>query len=903
MGGEVTKQSKTMGHSRSTVSILSSPKSRASSHKSLNKERNKSQESEQRPSHKRNYKKEKIEIVAKKKSNISNERKVLELVQKHNSSRKDEDIITNIIDKHFFMQTLTKQAKNEIITTMSLCKINAGVTLFKQGSYGSYWYVVSEGVLELYIRNEFRLELKRGNSFGELSLMYDSPRAATVIAKTDSYVWVLKRESFRKIINFLGQLYFDENMKFLNSIHFPIDSTFKSVLANNLMIHIYKAGEVIFNEGQEAGSMYIVKKGEVNCLKNNKVVRVLTRGDNFGQKAILLESKRSLDVVAKTDCELTSISVEFFRTQIGDNYKRVLYESFIDMIFKQSKYFNFVCTKLVNKIAYLFEVKDFAKNEVIFKKGSPITGKICLVLEGNIYDKRINQIKASRNSILFEQELYEGKEGAIPNHLIAEPDCLIAFLDYKIFKEQLGGDMLAIQKKSQQIISFDQIHMFKILSDDTIESLRSKLVIEKFDNGQRIITQGEIGDKFYIIKSGRVDFFFNSKYVRSSHEGEEFGARALILVNEKRSATAIANGYVEVFSLSAKDFKNILNPNLIEYFKKKFYLEDNTIELKDLDNLKELGQGNFGFVNLIRSRKNKQLYAIKALRLKQIKREKLEVCVDLEKSVLLKIDHPFIMKLVKYFKNEHYIFFLMEYIRGKELWEVIRDIGLLNKTQTQFYGASLLLAIEYLHKKKIVYRDIKPENVMVCDTGYIKIIDFGTVKEIQERTNTIIGTPHYMAPEIVRGEGYSFQVDVWSIAVCLFEFYCGKLPFGEELEDPMDVYRAVAKEELQFPPFVKDLQFIELMNKMLKKNPLNRLWKIQQIKSTSYFSEFNWNKLISLSMDAPYKLKLKDDGISKGGSSVPYLSYLKSITKDEEMFSNRRQSVRGAEFEKWYKKF
>ena len=124
-------------------------------------------------------------------------------------------------------------------------------------------------------------------------------------------------------------------------------------------------------------------------------------------------------------------------------------------------------------------------------------------------------------------------------------------------------------------------------------------------------------------------------------------------------------------------------------------MEDNTIELKDLDNIKELGSGNFGSVNLVRNKKNKQFYAIKALDLDQIKKENLEVCVELEKNVLLKTDHPFIMKMVKYLKNENYIFFINEYIKGKELWDVIRDIGLLNKEQTQFYIASILLAINH----------------------------------------------------------------------------------------------------------------------------------------------------------------------------------------------------------------
>ena len=369
--------------------------------------------------------------------------------------------------------------------------------------------------------------------------------------------------------------------------------------------------------------------------------------------------------------------------------------------------------------------------------------------------------------------------------------------------------------------------------------------------------------------------------------------------NEKRSATAIANGEVYCYTLTAKVFKSILEPSLYEYFTSKFYLEDNTIELRDLDNIKELGSGSFGSVNLVRNKKNKQLYAIKALDTEQIKKENLESSVELEKNVLLKVDHPFIMKMVKHLKNEYYIFFITEYIKGKELWEVIRDIGLLNKEQTQFYSASILLAIDYLHKHKIIYRDIKPENVMVNEKGYIKIIDFGTVKEIKDRTSTIIGTSHYMAPEITKGEGYSFEVDIWSIAICMYEFYCGKLPFGEEYEDPMDIYRAVSKEELSFPNFVHDEKFMVLLNKMLKKSPTSRLWKFQQIKNDPFFEDFNWKQLISLSYPPPYMIKFKDE--KENNASIPYLSYLQG--KQNKNRPKKKKSNRQLKFEKWLKNF
>ena len=844
-------------------------------------------------------KKEKISVMSKDKDDKNQEKKVLELIHEKNAEKEDYDLIYDIISKHFFLQTLNNQAKNEIIISMSLYSLKSGKTLYTQGSSGNFWYIVHSGQLNKFMDDKLVSTINPGDSFGEHALMNNSPRSNTIVAVTDCKLWVLKRQVFKKILEFIFTLNYEQNKKFLEGINIPLDSTIKAIMANNLIQEIYKAGQYIFKEGELGGCMYIIKEGEVECIKGDKVVRVLKQGDNFGQKALLEDAKRSLDVKAKTDCKMYSISSDFFQTQFGEDFREQLYFSFISTAFVGSKHFNSLNPKMISKTFPYFEFRSLKFDELVYPKNQKICEKLCVVLEGNIIDKKINKVEAKRYEILFEDQLVNGSDETIKHDLLAEPDCILAEIDYSKFKELIGGDIKTAQTKSNQLNSFGNISLFRILSDEKIEFLQNNLKIEKFQNGKKIINQGDVGDKLFIIKSGRVDFFVNSRYIRSLNDGEDFGAKSLILSSDKRTATAIANGEVQCYTLTAKVFKSILEPNLYEYFTNKFALEDNTIELKDLDNIKELGSGNFGSVNLVRNKKNKQFYAIKALDLEQIKLENLEECVELEKNVLLKTDHPFIMKMVKYLKNENYIFFINEYIKGKELWEVIRDIGLLNKEQTQFYIASILLAINHLHKKKIIYRDIKPENVMVNVKGYIKIIDFGTVKEIEDRTTTVIGTSHYMAPEITKGEGYSFQVDIWSIAICMYEFFCGKLPFGEDLEDPMDIYRAVCKEELSFPNFVHDEKYMSLMNKMLKKNPAQRLWKFEQIKSDPYFSDFDWSKLISLSYPPPYMIKMKPD--KEVTSVIPYMSFLQS--KNVKRNDKKKKSNRQIKFEKWLKNF
>ena len=905
MGGELEK--KTLEENKNLNELLKTEKSKK------NKNRNKKEandglttETAKSNNHKRagggKKKKEKVQVIAKDKSEkqVNYEKKVLELIHDKNPAKEDYDMMYDIISKHFFLQALTHQAKEEIIISMSLYKVSKGVTLYTQGLPGNYWYIVQSGELSVFMNDKQVAKLKSGQSFGERALMDGTLRSNTIIADTDCNLWALKRQVFRKIIEFIFTSNYEENMKFLEQVDLPIDSTLKSIMANNLIQEIYLKGQYICREGEFGSSLYIIKDGEVECLKGETVIRILKKGDNFGQKALLEGDVRSLDVKAKTDCKIYSISSEFFKNQYGDNFKTVLYFNFITISFNNSKIFKKINSKIIAKSFQYFKFRSLKNNEIVYQKGQKISEKLCVVLEGNIVDKKINRVEAKRYEILFEKKLSEGAEDVLKNNLVAEPDCILAEIDFDKFKETVGGDLNEAQTKSNQLASFEHVPMFRILSDDKIEFLQNNLKVEKFANGKKIITQGEIGDKLFIIKKGRVDFFVNSRYIRSLNDGEEFGARSLILSTEKRSATAIANGEVSCYTLTADIFKSILEPNLYEYFTNKIFLEDNTIELKDLDNVKELGSGNFGSVNLVRNKKNKFMYAIKALNLEQIKLENLEECVEVERDVLLKIDHPFIMKMVKYLKNESYIFFINEYIKGKELWEVIRDIGLLNKEQTQYYGGSILLAIDYLHKQKIIYRDIKPENVMVSIKGYIKIIDFGTVKEIKDRTSTIIGTSHYMAPEITKGEGYSFQVDIWSIAICMYEFFCGKLPFGEDYDDPMDIYRAVSQEELTFPSFVKDKEFMSLMNKMLRKSPTNRLWKFNQIKEDPYFKDFDWNKLISLSYPPPYKLKMKEEK-ENSGQSIPYLSYLQS--KGAKRGGKKKKSNRQIKFEKWLKNF
>ena len=178
------------------------------------------------------------------------------------------------------------------------------------------------------------------------------------------------------------------------------------------------------------------------------------------------------------------------------------------------------------------------------------------------------------------------------------------------------------------------------------------------------------------------------------------------------------------------------------------------------------------------------------------------------------------------------------------------------------------MAIEYLHSQNIIYRDLKPENAVVDQNGYLCLVDLGTAKVLNEdngyRTFTIIGTPHYMAPEVAEGQGYTFSTDLWSLGIILFEMVCGRLPFGNDADDPYQILDEVANGgEPTFPQDYEDPSGMHLILELLKRDPVERhVDNFVKIKNRAFFCDFDWEKLGKKVMNSPFKINREKLNIS-----------------------------------------
>jgi cGMP-dependent protein kinase len=313
---------------------------------------------------------------------------------------------------------------------------------------------------------------------------------------------------------------------------------------------------------------------------------------------------------------------------------------------------------------------------------------------------------------------------------------------------------------------------------------------EKFKENQYIFKENTEGDKFYLINIGSVRISHGGKIIRDLEKGNHFGEISL-LNKENRTASVYTLKDTICYVLSKNDFLSVIDEGILEIIRSKIFLQDTSIKLDDLYYIKFLGKGKFGNVSLVHNKKN--LYAIKAVsRIAVDKQKILSKYFIAEKKIMMQIDHPFIIKYVKSLKNELYCFFILEFINGKNMDDYLTERKYLrNSYETKFYISSLLIIIDYLHKKNIAHRDLKPSNIMIDKTGYLKMIDFGTSKCVTDFMQTIIGTPHYIAPEILVGKGYSLSSDFWSLGICMYEIYYGCYPFGNNATDILEVYKEV----------------------------------------------------------------------------------------------------------------
>lgn len=292
------------------------------------------------------------------------------------------------------------------------------------------------------------------------------------------------------------------------------------------------------------------------------------------------------------------------------------------------------------------------------------------------------------------------------------------------------------------------------------------------------------------------------------------------------------------------------------------YDEPAKISVDDFDLLSTLGEGGFGKVMQVQHKESGKIFAMKAINKSKVTTSAKRINDIANERAILQNDSPFLVHLHYAFQTEEKLYFVMDLCPGGDLWfHLKQQKNGFPKKIARFFAAEILLAIEALHSMNVVYRDLKPENVLLDAEGHICLTDFGISKVVGEtdnaRTNSIVGTTCFMAPEVIKGEEYGKGVDWWSFGVVLYHMLTGMHPFYARSK--MEIIQKIMTRKITAYPGCPTKKGFMLLEKLMTLDPAERISDAQSIKRHPFFKPMEWEKLRLKKVKVPFQISVKGD--------------------------------------------
>eukprot|EP00947_MAST-08B_sp_MAST-8B-sp1_P003267 g3267.t1 len=681
------------------------------------------------------------------------------------------ELIMKSLEDHFVFSGLDQEERDAVVGLVQPRDIIVGDALITEGDVAANeFYIIESGTVDIDVGGKFIRNMGAGSSLGELALLYNSPRTASARCKESGRVWVLGRKPFRYIVTKTSSANYEATVDALANvdlIQFLTDEQLHD-LAAVATEHNFHDGDLIIEKGSEGDVFFLLLDGKVRCSEVGKdglgSLEIVSGGEHsyFGERALITNEPRAANVTAVGDVRCMTIDRDTFVRLLGP----------------------------------LQDAMDQNLTSRILKTVPLLTG---------LTEEEHDQL----NAALGRQQFAKGTR--------------------IITQGELGESFF--------IIRDGEVEVLQKMEKSPGGKVRQSLAMNRIED---LLAAGEVKKK--AASSGIKQAAKEQVVARLGH-GQYFGELAL-LNDTPRNSTIRAAGDVECFVISrdafngclgslsdimAREAKRIAAIKMTQEKPGSFMMSGvvRTTTWEDVEITRLLGTGTFGRVRLGKDRLNGKLYAVKTMQKAQIVEHTMTTAVVNEKTILSGCNHPFIIKLICTHSDRDCLYMVMEFVLGGELYRYMQtnaEFGL-PLQDAQFYSASILDAFDYLHKRHIAYRDIKPENVLIDEDGYIKLIDFGFAKKVVGLTHTLRGTPEYLAPELLQSRPHGRPVDIWGLGVLTYELLFGHTPFvdPDDQDNPMLIYqRILSGRPVEFPEGTSE-KITSLIKQLLHLDPRKRL--------------------------------------------------------------------------------
>eukprot|EP00448_Togula_jolla_P001577 CAMPEP_0170603096 /NCGR_PEP_ID=MMETSP0224-20130122/18735_1 /TAXON_ID=285029 /ORGANISM="Togula jolla, Strain CCCM 725" /LENGTH=816 /DNA_ID=CAMNT_0010927965 /DNA_START=45 /DNA_END=2491 /DNA_ORIENTATION=+ len=751
-----------------------------------------------------------------------------------------------------FFRSTPAHERPMIAVALEHTSFAAGQVVFREGDEGDDFYIITKGEAEVSIKGDrgephIIAALHYGEYFGENALLgrrASRVRATTITARTDLETLMARRSCFNPLkldekIRFgkhtVGRQQTRKGTKESLQKNEEEHSLLQQALLRNEDLNVFcplndylceqmigvawketlKAGVKICREGFQGGYFYVVQEGSLTVSDKGHELGCLEKGSSFGEVALLYHAPHEHTITASTDVTLWIID----RT----SFKNIVMKLTNEKINKRAKQLEAMTVFLDLKPEERFELSKalqtlrFVEGDVMIKEGSPASwfyilqeGEVCVTEAGR---KRTVAAHPSQSM------------GKMPSWIqsfarsVSTPECVqLAWGQEALISDAPMCYTVTVTSKSAVVLGLQRSTLEWLLGplDDLERNRKNAVGAFHLDTNMKI-----------------------SEKIREEREQMKKGFKT---VGSSASWLSVESALAQSTRLRIPTEK---------------------IDRHDLVKVGLLGGGGWGAVELVEHRVTGETYALKTVSKGLIAEHSMEPSIFNERNAYLMTDSPFIIKLHACYNSPQNVSFLLEAALGGDLSHLFHNKHIRGcEKHVRFYAGCVVFAIEHLHAQRIVYRDLKPENLLLDLRGYIKLTDMGLAKFVVGKTFTTCGTPYYFAPEMASSAGHSVALDWWQFGVLLYELIGGRPPFKPKLDkkhpEVMDIVKLVMKgiDHVSFDGAKFGHDSKDLIIKLCRERPCERLPMLPNgaaaLRKHRFLQPLDWNKLAERVLDPPY---------------------------------------------------
>ena len=675
----------------------------------------------------------------------------------------EEDVILQALyNKDVFTNVTTGQMK-QLVAAFDKTRYEAGDIIVHEGdTTDDYFYVVDRGIAEATLEEDHICTFVKGDSFGELSLLYASPHPFTVLALDDTDVFRIDGDSFRIILKTECKRSQQKKLRLLQGINFleHVPACAVKLLSEAMTPREFRSGETVLKKGQDATAFFVVSEGKLLCKDGTS--KPWKTGNYFGDDDLATCEKVKASVVATTQSMVFSIGKETFEKALGSMSALILKDQDIRRLSEIPFIKGAVGSReQMAALTDLLREKSFAANENIMVERETTKAALYLVRKGSVVVKRTNSSGEQAEEAV-----------ATGGHF--------------------GGTLIQrAHGKSRR-------------------SIKSPYSVMAAGTGVTVVSLA-VKDFWSIVDPSRL--VAKEKPQKEDKEDappSTTPTTAETAEEEPLALPPVASTARSALPLPVAPMVEVKKENL----QKHVILGEGTfgqVWLVSDKSSKEEGSC--------------RTYALKIQSKSFLVEENQAEAVIQEKIMMEHMKHPFLIQLHTTYQDKMFVYMVLDFIQGGELFTLMHedDSFTITEPQAKFYALCIADVIAYLHRGKYVYRDLKPENIMIDALGYVKLIDFGFCKYLlAEKTYTLCGTPGYLAPEVVTVEGHDWSSDLWSLGIVIYEMLTGESPFYYDGIDQMELFESIVYNPY-VPPANVSPEAADIMGQLLAKNPARRL--------------------------------------------------------------------------------